>query len=276
MEAIEYKPEIAARHAAAVNEQFFPVNITEIQENFAPSSTPIYVYNVAPLEFNEPRFPNHPHMLIRACPTDEAYTLVNSITHPFPESYRDENGNRLVRWINGYREATRMLAPGNPGTDQNFSDVNALNVGGNLNNFGVFWSTNNPPTSQELKAARKRMETTFQNELSELAKIEAGPGGVNEAAGRANRISHAAVEHFNKFRLAGKKLSYSWHRTDLVPDQAEMNKVNCGACGESIQPTARICIHCGAPTDNEKLERWIEQKFSEKRGPGRPRNEEAA
>jgi hypothetical protein len=275
MEILEARPDVGSRKAQQRNEEFFPTGFAEIQENFAPKVTPIYVYNVSPIEFNEPRYPNHPHMLIKACPADKAYILVNSITHPFSEAYRDENGNRLLRWTNGYREATRMLSPANPGTDQNFEEVNPLNIAGNLNNFGVFWSVNNPPTKPELAAADARVEKSFQKELAELARIEAGPGGQAEAAGRANRISHAAVEHFNKFRPSGKKLSYSWHRTDLVPDRSEADKVDCGACGEPIRANARICIHCGAPTDPDKLEGWISQQFAEKRGPGRPPKEAA-
>ena len=243
------------------NDAIFPNVITEIQETFTPQKTTIYVYNISKIEFNFPRPPNWPHLLIRACPQNKPYLLVGQLEHPYAQFTEDQNGNRKVEYKNGYREATVMLSPMNPGVDQNFDSPDPLDVGGNLNNYGVFWSANNPPHPQELEAARKRMEKTYRQELDVMAGLEAK--SPEEAKDRANNISHAAANYFGR--------SYSWHRSDLVP--AEGAKVPCDVCGELIQPVAKICVHCGAPTDEEKQAQWLEDRYAAKRGPGRPKQE---
>jgi hypothetical protein len=255
------RPDVASAQAHKRNEAYFPNAIAEIQDSFSPAVTPIYIYNVSPLEFNEPRYPNHPHMWIKPCPLAKEYVLCNAINHPFSENYRDENGNLLVRFTNGFKEATKMLSPANPGTDQNFEEFNPLNVGGNLNNFGVFWSVNNPPTQEELDAARNRLVKTFKAELAEMSKIESGPGGTAEAQARANNISHAAANYF--------ETSHSWHRSDLIPKGAKAGATaNCPNCEELISASAAVCRHCDAVLDEEKARRLFPDRF--RRGPGRP------
>jgi hypothetical protein len=262
-ESIIERPDVANSKAHQRNSDFFSTGITEVQENYAPKSIPIYIYNVSPLEFNEPRYPNHPHMLIRACPAGKEYILVNSLTHPFAENFRDENGNLMVRWVNGYREATRTLSPANPGVDQNFEDANPFNINGNLNNFGVFWSANNPPLPQELRAAKSRLEKTFKQELAELAKIESGVGGTNEAQARANNVSHAAANYYGQ--------SFSWHRSDLVPKNTPAGQIECPNCEEKISASAAVCRHCNAVLDETRARKLFPDRF--KPGPGRPRQD---
>ena len=254
----------AAQLESQANDAIFPNTISEIQEIFTPEKQPIYVYNISRLEFNVPRAPNWPHLLIRACPQNQPYALVGTLEHPYAQISYDQNGNKKIDYTNGFREATVMLSPMNPGTDQNFSSPDPLDVGGNLNNYGVFWSKSNPPEHQELLAARKRMEDTYKNELAILAGLEAK--NPEEARDRANNVSHAAAEYYGR--------SYSWHRSDLVPKEGA--KVPCDVCGELIQPMAKICVHCGAPTDEAKQAMWLENRYSDKRGPGRPRQEAIA
>ena len=259
-EAVVERPDVANAKANQRNAAFFPNVITEIQPNFGVKDQAIYIYNVAPLEHNEPRYPNHPHMHIKPCPKGQPYVLANSITHPFRENYRDENGNLQVRLTDGFREATKMLSPANPGIDQNYEEDAPLNVGGNLNNYGVFWSTTLPPSDQEIAAANERVAKTFKKELEVMAGIEAGPGGADEARGRANKISHAAAEYYG--------VSTSWHRSDLVPKQTPGAKIACPNCEEQIPAASAVCRHCDAVLDEEKAKKLFPDRF--KRGPGRP------
>lgn len=257
------RPDIAEAHSQQRNDENFPPFISEVQDSFGAQKTVIFIYNVGPQEHNCPRPPNHPHMFLRGCPEGKPYILAGQIEHPFTEIEYNQNNEKLVRLTNGYREATKMLSPLNPGTDQTWDIQDPINVGGNLNNYGCFWSTNNPPTEDELKTWKTRLERTYRKELEDMAAIEAkeGPDG---ARARANNISHAAAVYFNQ--------SFSWHRSDLVPSDVRAGKVDCQACGEKIMPKAKICMHCGAPTDAEKLEAWLVTKFEQKRGPGRPAN----
>jgi hypothetical protein len=252
------RPDVAKAHAAERNAAVSPNVLAEAQENFgAVVDVPIYFYNVGPMEFSEPRYPNHPRFFIPACPPGKPYVQAKgSITHPFREIREDQNGNRFPVLTNGYREAAKMLNPMNPGLDQDYHEPSALNVNGNLNRMGVFWSVNNPPKAEELAAARARLEETFRQELSDMVSVETqeGPEG---ARARANRLSRAAASYFGQ--------SYSWHRTDLVPKDVNVGKVPCWACGEEIRPAALLCMHCGAPMAEAKRASWLEQKFAEKK-----------
>ena len=226
------------------------------QENFGAEEVPIYFYNVSQLDFNTPRPPNHAHLYIRACPKGEPFIMARgSIVHPFQEIREDQNENKFPVLTNGYREATRMMNPMNPGTDQSFAIASEFHHGDNLNDFGVFWSLNNPPTAEELSTAKKRMETTYRKELERMGRAKTA----DEALQMRNRISAAAADYFG--------VSATWHQTDLI--SRDHGKVECGACGEKIQPTAKLCKECGAPTDPAKLDTWLANKF-EKRGSGRP------
>lgn len=249
----------AVQIAEAQNSAYFPPVIAEIQSDFGAKRVPIFIYNISNQEFNVPRPPNHPHMLLRACPAGDPYILVGTITHPFNEIDYDQNGNKTIRLTDGYREASKMMNPMNPGTDQNF-DGPSFSEGGNLNTLGCFWSINNPPLQSEQDAAKVRLEKTYRKELETLVAIEAkeGPDG---ARNRANNISHAAAVYYGQ--------SYSWHRSDLVPKQ-KLGQAPCGVCGEEINLAAKLCRHCGAPTDEEKQAKWLEARIEGKRGPGRP------
>jgi len=247
-------PEKASQRSNAVNELVYGAdNIAGVQESFGISKTPIYIYNIANMEHNVPRPPNHPHLLIRRCPKNEEYKLVGQIEHPFNEIEYDQNQNRLVRLVDGYREATKMLSPLNPGTDQDFDIISNLHYGLNLNTYGVFWSTSNPPQESEVEAAKRRLEKTYRTELERMSDAKTA----DEARQMANNISHAAADYYN--------VSNVWHQSDLIPKNVDAGRVDCWACGEKIQASALICIHCRAPQAEEKRDKWLDAQTS----PGR-------
>lgn len=260
-------PERGLQISRSQNEHTFPNVITSISPTFGAPKVPIYIYNVSPMGWETERDqirrpPNFPHIFIRPCPAGQDCVLVNTLEHPFAQRDRDQNDNIVISYRDGFREATRLLSPQNPGTDQNWTLDDALNEGENLNDFGVFWSMNKPPKPEEIAAARTRMERTFRAELARMGQIESRDP--QNAGASANKISRAAALYYKQTR--------SWFRYDLMQPTENSGKVACGACGESIQAVARICVHCGAPTDPEKLERWIEKKFRE---PGRPKSAES-
>lgn len=258
-ENIIERNDIASAKAEGRNAAFFPPVIASIQDSFGAKEIPIFIYNVSRMEFNSPRPPNHPHMLLRACEDGKEYALVGTISHPFHEVKYDDNGNKEIRLTDGYREATKMLSPMNPGTDQNFDAPDAFNVGGNLNNYGCFWSVNNPPLKDETDAARKRMEKTYKAELEKLASVESK--NPEDARALANNISHAAADYYG--------VSTSWHRTDLIP-KAKAGNIDCPNCAEKIAATAAVCRHCDAILDEAKARQFFPQRFAPKAG--RPSN----
>lgn len=233
-------------------------NHLNVQSGWEPQTTPIYIYNVGPLEFGEAqgikRIPNHPHLFLKKCPTDKKYILVGSITNPFPIEDFDSNGNRFVRWENGYKEATRMLNPENPTlTDQDWTNPAAefRHQKDNLNAFGLFWSVNCPPLDEEVAAARKRMEATFQKELKVMAEYESQ--GVPLASMPVTRTAHAAAEYFS---TGETPLNFSWHRTDLRVKNEIAGKIECPACFNLIHPKAATCTFCDAVFDEERAKKF--------------------
>lgn len=240
------RSDIAAAKAAERNG---PMMLTIQGENFSSGETPIYFYNVSQLDFSVPRPPNHPHMYIRPCPKDKPYVMARgTIVHPFSEIREDQNENKFPVLTNGYREATRMMNPMNPGTDQDFAIESEFHQGDNLNEYGVFWSTHNPPLDEELAGAKQRMEKRYRKELERMGRAKTA----DEALQMRNRISAAAADYFG--------VSATWHQTDLV--SKDHGKIDCGVCGEKIQPTAKLCIHCKAPTDEKKQAAWLEANTS--------------
>ena len=246
-----------------------PRNAERFPGNFMPPTklgikpTPIYVYNIAKRSFTRKLPPNHPMLFFAECPKDERYMLVHTLTHPYLQPEFDQQNNPTATYQSGYREAVVMLNPNNPSSgenwrDQDFEQSSSANVGGNLNKLGLFFSVNNPPKYEEVSAAYARLEKTYRAELERMSKAKTS----EEAMSMRNSTSIAAAEYFKK--------SFSWYQSDLNA-AADPDKVNCGACDELIRPNAKLCIHCGAPTDPDKLEAWLDRRF--KPQIGRPPNE---
>lgn len=243
-----------------------PRNAERFPGNFMPPTRlgikpeKIYIYNIAKRSFTRKLPPNHPTLYFAACPKDRPYALAYTLTHPYLQPEFDQQNNPTATYQSGYREAVVMLNPNNPSSgenwkDQDFEQSTSANVGGNFNKLGLFFSVNNPPKDEEVKAAYARLEKTYRGELERMSKAKTA----EEAMSMRNFVSIAAAEYF--------KRSFSWYQSDLAAP-VEADKVNCGACDELIKPNAKLCIHCGAPTDPEKLEAWLDRRF--KNGPGRP------
>jgi len=170
--------------------------------------TPIYIYNISNIEFYITRPPNFPPMLIRKCPLDQEYIQVGALTHPFIEMYDDVhlNGEKTLRSVDGFREASRLLNPhsfSNLPEHQWNDQLEDIYQGQNLNNYGVFWSLNQPPTREELDKAKLKLLETYAKELQKMFLIE--KESESQAQQYANNISYAAASYFS--------LNTSWHQT---------------------------------------------------------------
>ena len=101
-------------------------------------------------------------------------------------------------------------------------------VGQNLDDFGVFWTKNNPPKPEEIDKARGQMEKTFRAALTEATMLEA-----TNNLKDITPIMRYAADYFQEDR--------PWNR--LYRKTAE-----CPACGGPTQP-GRAIHTCGAVLD---------------------------
>jgi hypothetical protein len=103
--------------------------------------------------------------------------------------------------------------------------------GANLDDFGVFWTKNNPPTEAEVSAARGKMEITYRKLLQMAASIE--------AAGRIDDITpmmRIAAHYFGEDR--------AWNKI-------YRKTLECPGCGEPAK--ANIIRHpCGYVFDPDR------------------------
>lgn len=246
-ENIVERHDVSAEKAAIANAATF---LGRQDGDFGIQETAIYFYNTSALEHNVSRPPNHPHMLIRSCPKGQPYIMARgSISSPFTETRSDQNDNKYPVLTNGFKEATKMINPMNPclygdERDQDYAVASEFHQGDDLGKYGVFWSINNPPAEDDVQKAVKRMEATYRRELERMGKAKTA----DEALGMRNNISAAAADYFG--------VSATWHQTDLI--SRDHGKVDCGVCGEKIQPTAKLCIHCKAPTDPKRQAAWLD------------------
>lgn len=104
-------------------------------------------------------------------------------------------------------------------------------IGANLDDIGVFFTRNNPPTEQELAAARQKMEGTYRKLLQMATSIE--------AAGRIDDITplmRIAASYFGEDR--------AWNRI-------YRKTMECPGCGEPTK--AGIIRHpCGYIFDPDR------------------------
>jgi hypothetical protein len=250
MPYIERK-DLAEEKSTTVNQKLFP-NVLRVTENYAPKSTPIYIYNVGPLDWGREqgiqRVPNHPHLYFKACPSDKEFELVGEIGHPFPVEDFDTNGIRFTRWTDGYSEASKMLNPQNPGLDQNWDGANLDFPKNNLNNYGIFWSESLPPKKEEIASAKKRLEATFAKELSIIEQIEReDPAAVKNAV---TRTARAAANYFSNKN--GEPLNFSWYNTTYRAKNETFGKVECENCFNLIHPKTAKCSFCGLVRDKKR------------------------
>ena len=93
-ENIIERHDISADKAAIANAATF---LGRQDQDFGIQETAIYFYNTSALEFNGGRPPNHPHMLILACPKGQPYIIARGST---------EEGRHRISLCNHFWNAT--------------------------------------------------------------------------------------------------------------------------------------------------------------------------
>ena len=161
----------------------------------------------------------------RELPTGERYSYITSLPQPLllPNSNVD-SGQISPEALDVRRFLTDLLNPDNLGINQDaVIDRSTSGSTNDLGAKGVFWSLNNPPKAEEVKAAVSRMEKRYRKILQEARAVE-----VSNPKGLIDTLSpehHAAADYYHE--------SYTWHAT-------KEHKEPCPRCGQLAKITAKF------------------------------------
>jgi hypothetical protein len=135
-------------------------NLDTVIANMQPDPEKrIYIYNLSSLtyEMEHPLFRGG--FKFRACPKDKPYVLVTSIPQFVKEPvYRPDANEVDIKLHAGMKVVEDLLNEGSE-KPMNFA------TGTDKTKRGMFYSYNNPPTDEEVKTARDKMEAFYQDEL---------------------------------------------------------------------------------------------------------------
>lgn len=123
----------------------------------------------------------------------------------------------------------------------------------NMEKKGLFIHEDPNPPAEKIKAARKHWNKYCSDMVAKADNLE--------KTNKREEISNTPI-----YALCAAELGVT---RPWCSESKAMSE--CAACGGSINPGVKICIHCKAPTDPARLEKWMDSQY-EKRGPGRPAN----
>jgi hypothetical protein len=189
----------------------------------------VYLYTISQRSFEVNLPPQLARLLIPSCPEGTRYIDVCRLPHPYPQLARGQNDEIRADYIPAERLAQDICNPSNTTLNQDYIPGTwfSLGDGNNLNAHGVFWSRNNPPTEEDLKAAEARRHKFFEGLLEKARTLEYTNKPALEYT--INQDYHLAADYFGE--------ESSWH----VKRVRKAAKVECPNCGEQIK--AGVAFH---------------------------------
>lgn len=215
----------AAQYAAREREDLMtgPMHFSEeatLTLSLAPEYV-LYIYNIGPMSWvgaNAISKGSAGRYQIQACTPDAPFTRPLIIPSIVIDTYMVENEIK-THSMRGEALCKDIVHPMLGKT---------WSVGQNLDDFGVFWSRNNPPKEQELLEARKKMELTFRAALTEATGLE--------AIGRLQDITPIM------------RFAADYYKEDRPWNKIYRKIAECPGCGGPVKPG--IAVHpCGAVLD---------------------------
>lgn len=180
----------------------------------------VYIFNIAPLQHRVEKG-SAGTFTIPECEMGESYGKPLILPSVVMDSYFVESEMK-THSVSGEFMAQDIVHP-TIGANWSF--------GQNLDDLGVFWTKNNPPTEKEIGVARTRMEATFRKLLSMASSIETT--GKFEDITPLMRIAAAYFGEDRPWNKIYKKLS------------------DCPGCGDPVK--AGIIRHsCGYVFDADR------------------------
>ena len=179
----------------------------------------VYLYNVSEQSFDVFRPPLFANIHIPGRTRGEVYVTAARLPSPLLAPQGSVDTDEIsTQLLDTRRVLMDVCNPDNLSLDQNSVIAKPTNIGNNLSQRGVFWSLNNPPTEEEIKAATLRMEKHFNTVLEKMKALETSdPKGLLEAL---SPEAHTAADYFG--------VETSWHGRRSKP-------MDCPQCGERIK-----------------------------------------
>ncbi len=212
----------------------------------------IYIYNVGPWE-HKVMMGSWGTYTVPACEKGKAYAMGDPIPGIYHEPIPVNESNFQLEGIEGSYVADQILGVGK---NQAYSASRVR--------LGVFRSTNDKPTEEELMAAMEILSEEYHRLFEEAETAYAqGPRQFEEIVG----------DGF-KHKLAARELG----RTDAEWVKAKIagKRKPCPNCGEYAEPQVISCSKCQYVFDVDRYNKEILPRLAatlSKRGPGRPPNE---
>lgn len=197
----------------------------------------VYLYTIARRQYTVHQAPLVPTLVIPPCPEGQRYLFFQKFPHPFAQVDRDVLHGDLIfhdrgPGHDGRRVAMSICNPDNMTLDQDSyrkqprgSRSMSLGVGTNLSEKGVFWSLNNPPTEEEIKAAETRVSEFYRRIFDEAQSLAvSNQAALQEFLSIHGEDAHIAADFYGA--------ETSWHAKRI-------GTAACPYCGEQIPPGAK-------------------------------------
>ena len=200
----------------------------------------VYVYNVGPhSQFVTTNWGSVSQygkgFHVPACPKGEPYVIALKVDDVLQEKVGLQGSNEFTfRGRDARFYVQDALNPDDPqGSWKTVrpQSPNTTNMGTNLYNWGYFWAIENPPTKEQLEAARKRMEAHFNSLIEEANALN-----VSRRDNEIGKTHRMAAEYFG--------ISSAWHMVHTA-------SISCPGCGQAIPPET-IVHSCGFVRDWER------------------------
>lgn len=168
----------------------------------------VYIYNLGPMQHTVEKG-SAGTFILKACEPGEDYALAYTLPSIWRDTYFVEQEMK-THSVSGEFMAQDIV---HPITAHIGAGRTWWSMGANLDDVGVFFTRNNPPSDQELAAARGKMEATYRRLLGMAASIE--------AAGRIDDITPLM------------RIAASYFGEDRPWNKIYRKTAKCPGCGEA-------------------------------------------
>lgn len=179
----------------------------------------VYLYSVSADSFDVYRPPLLANLRITGKPQGKEFVQCARFPQPLltPQGSVDSDEITIAP-MDARRFAMDIVNPDNLSLNQDLLISKPTNIGNDLGKKGVFWSINNPPTEEEVKAARTRMERYYNSLLEKARAVETSdPKALQDLL---TPEYHAAADYFG--------VETGWHAKRSKP-------MDCPNCGERVK-----------------------------------------